>query len=94
MNYMAQYSVRIDKQGRIVIPSEVRRLLKLEPNSELLLDVRDNTIVLEPVHRDLNKVVDEWYKKMLEMKIEARGLKIEPSMWMSEEYVRRKLGID
>ena len=91
---MAQYRVRIDKQGRIVIPSEVRRLLKLEPNSELLLDVRDNTIVLEPVHRDLNKVVDEWYKKMLEMKIEARGLKIEPSMWMSEEYVRRKLGID
>jgi len=91
---MAQYRVRIDKQGRIVIPSEVRSLLKLEPNSELLLDVRDNTIVLEPVHRDLNKVVDEWYKKMLEMKIEARGLKIEPSMWMSEEYVRRKLGID
>ncbi len=91
---MAQYSVRIDKQGRIVIPSEVRRLLKLEPNSELLLDVRDNTIVLEPVHRDLSKAVDEWYKKMLEMKIEARGLKIEPSMWMSEEYVRRKLRID
>ena len=91
---MAQYRVRIDKQGRIVIPSEVRSLLKLEPNSELLLDVRDNTIVLEPVHRDLNKVVDEWYKKMLEMKIEARELEIEPSMWMSEEYVRRKLGID
>ncbi len=91
---MAQYKVKIDKQGRIVIPSEVRKILGLKSNSELLLNIKKNTIILEPIHEDIDQLVDDWYEKMLKMKIKAGGLEIKPSLWMDEEYVKRKLGID
>ena len=94
VNVMPQYRVRIDKQGRIVIPSEVRKILNLQPNTELLLNVRDKKIVLEVVEKDLEKVVDDWFKKMLEIKVEAKGFSLKPGFWMSEDYVKRKIGVD
>jgi len=94
VNNLVHYKVKIDKQGRIVIPSEVRKKLGLKPNSELILVVRDNSILIEPEETDIEKIIDEWYEYMLKMKTRARGLTIEPSKWMSDEYVKRKLGID
>ncbi|MGQ4895151.1 MAG: AbrB/MazE/SpoVT family DNA-binding domain-containing protein [Candidatus Njordarchaeia archaeon] len=91
---MEQYRVKIDKQGRIIIPSKVRKLLGLEPDSEFLLDIRNNTIILEPVRNDMDQIIDEWYEKMLNMKVRAKGLESIPSIWMSESYVKRKLGLD
>ena len=91
---MPQIRVKIDKQGRIVIPSEIRKLLRLDPNTELILNIRNGTIVLEPIRGDFDKIIDKWYDEITRMKIRARGLELKASRWVSEEYVRRKLGLD
>jgi len=94
VSYMEQYRVKMDKQGRIIIPSKVRKLLGLEPDSEFLLDIRNNTIILEPVRNNMDQIIDEWYEKMLNMKVRTKGFESIPSIWMSENYVKRKLGLD
>lgn len=60
---MVKYEVKIDMQGRIVIPSEVRKILGLKSNSELLLNIKNNAIVLEPLHEDIDQIVNDWYQK-------------------------------
>lgn len=60
---MVKYKVKIDKQGRIVIPSEVRKILGLKSNSEVLLNIKNNTIILELIHEDIDQIVDDWYEK-------------------------------
>ena len=40
--------VTVEKRGRVVIPSEVRRLLKIEEGSELELFIEGGKIVLKP----------------------------------------------
>ncbi len=40
--------IRLEKRGRIVIPSEVRRLLGLREGSILILEVRNGRILLTP----------------------------------------------
>ncbi len=92
VNIMVRYKVKVDKQGRIVIPAKIRRMLNLKPGSELILDIRNSMIILEPSRNDLDKKIDEWYQKMLDMKIKARALEIKGGKWMSDEYVRRKIG--
>lgn len=37
---------RIDELGRVVIPKEIRRNLKIRDNDELLINVSDNNVVL------------------------------------------------
>jgi len=41
-------SVTVDRSGRVVLPSEVRRRLKLRPGSRLLLTVSAQRIELTP----------------------------------------------
>ena len=43
--------VVVDERGRITIPSEVRRKLKLRKGVELLVEVEGDLIVLKPVRR-------------------------------------------
>ena len=43
--------VVVDERGRITIPSEVRRKLKLRKGVELLVEVEGDFIVLKPVRR-------------------------------------------
>ncbi len=40
--------VRVGKRGRIVIPSRVRKLLKLREGSTLIMEVRGGRILLTP----------------------------------------------
>ncbi len=43
--------VVVDERGRITIPSEVRRKLKLRKGVELVVEVEGDFIVLKPVRR-------------------------------------------
>jgi len=51
-----EYS-KIDKQGRIVIPSRIRKLIGVEGEAEVLIRVEDGRILIEPVSRNLEERV-------------------------------------
>ena len=87
------FRVSIDKFGRIVIPAQVRKKLGIKAGSELIVELRGSTIVIRPM-RDIDEVVDKWFEKMVSMKVEARHFRISGGKWLSDEYVRRKLGLD
>jgi len=42
-------TVEMDKSGRVVIPSEIRRALKMSGEQTLLIEVRKEEIVLKPL---------------------------------------------
>lgn len=39
----------IDRAGRVVIPAEIRRALRLDPGTPLRIFERDGCVVIEPV---------------------------------------------
>jgi len=43
---------RIDYRGRVYIPVEVRRNLRLKPNDELKLECEGKTIILSPSEKE------------------------------------------
>lgn len=47
----------MDKQGRIVIPKEMRRVLNLESKDKVDITMRDDCIVLRPYDKDDKCVV-------------------------------------
>jgi AbrB family looped-hinge helix DNA binding protein len=57
---------RVDQNGRIVIPAEVRRRLGVEPGDEVVLDVGPNEIRLSSHHAavgSLKRLVREGVRK-------------------------------
>ncbi|MCS7367059.1 MAG: AbrB/MazE/SpoVT family DNA-binding domain-containing protein [archaeon YNP-WB-062] len=88
-----EYS-RIDKQGRIVIPSRIRKLIGVEGEAEVLIRVEGGRIVIEPVSRNLEERVKEWVETALSMRAEPFSEEVEGAWkWMSEDYAKRKLGL-
>jgi len=86
--------VRIDRQGRLVLPSHIRKSLGLKDGGSILIRVDGSRAVLEPAFQDLSESVDEWKEATLKLKSKAFAEKIEESWkWMSREYARRKLGL-
>ena len=86
--------VRVDRQGRLVLPSHIRKSLGLKDGGSIFIRVDGSRAVLEPVFQDLSKSVDEWKEATLKLKSKAFAEKIEESWkWMSREYARRKLGL-
>ena len=47
--------VKIDRYGRILIPKEIREKLGIRGESELILTVRDNEIIIRVQNEDLDK---------------------------------------
>ncbi len=90
-----EYAVKIDKQGRLIIPSEIRKKLNLTGEKKATLKVKGNKIIIEFNDPSLEKRVENWYKKMLTSSVKAFTSKEEylDAKWMSDESVRRKLGI-
>jgi hypothetical protein len=68
-----------------------RKLVGLEDEAEVLVRVDCGRIVVEPIPRDLEEMVGEWVKTVLN--IEAEPFSEETWKWMSEEYAKRKLGL-
>jgi len=90
-----EYEVSVDRQGRIVIPAPVRKLLGLSGGGRLLLVLRDGRIELIPIDRDLEKRVNRWMELVLAIKskpFSEEGVDSEWK-WMDEKYVKRKLGL-
>ncbi len=87
---------KLDGQGRIVIPAEIRHQLKLEPDTEVELNLVGNDLVIKKVNSSLESDVRQWKEDLVRTKIPA-GITItdedEGDKWMDEDYVEKKLGL-
>ena len=87
-------SVMIDKQGRLVLPSQFREALGLKGGGEVTIRLDGSRVIIEPVSNDVRENVREW--EDLTRSLGAEAFTEEPNeswKWMSSEYARRKLGL-
>jgi len=87
--------IKIDKQGRLVIPSSVRKAMGITNETEGILRVRGRKIIIEIVKNNVKESVEKWYEEMKKMKVRAFSSKeeIPISKWMSDKYAKKKLGL-
>lgn len=86
--------LKIDKQGRIVLPANIRKAIGIKEGEELLVRFDGSRIILEPFSKDLKKSIEEWIRLVRNSKLEVFTESIEESWkWISYEYAKRKLGL-
>ncbi len=88
-----EYEVSVDRQGRMVIPAPVRKLLGLAGGGKLLLRVRNGRVELTPVEASLEERVNKWKEEALATRAEPFTEEAEGWKWVSREYAERKLGL-
>ena len=92
--------VHVDKQGRLVLPSSIRKNLGLSAGGEVSLKVSgSNVIIALKQNRDVEKKAASWLELALSTRAQifsdektSRAEK-ESWKWMSRDYARRKLGL-
>ncbi len=87
-------AIKVDRQGRLVLPSHVRKAFGIKDGGELTIRLDGSSVILEPVQVDVRKRVQEWEE--LSRSLKAEIFTEEPSeswKWMSREYARRKMGL-
>jgi AbrB family looped-hinge helix DNA binding protein len=88
-------TIKVDKQGRLVLPAGVRDRLRLgKSGGTVSIRLDGSRVVLQPVSEELEKRVEEWRGMVMALQVmpfaEDAG---ESWKWMSPEYARRKLGL-
>jgi AbrB family looped-hinge helix DNA binding protein len=87
---------KIDQQGRISIPSEIRKLLKLEPNMDLEITIIRNELIIKISRPDLKAQVEKWMEDLINTSI-TPGISTETDnenkKWMDNDYIEKKLGL-
>ena len=94
--YMVKYMEysKIDKHGRVAIPSRIRKLVGVEGETEVQIRVEGRRIIIEPISKDVEARVREWVEEVLNMNIKPSQEEIEESWkWVSREYAEKKLGL-
>ncbi|MFX0065726.1 MAG: AbrB/MazE/SpoVT family DNA-binding domain-containing protein [Candidatus Hermodarchaeota archaeon] len=91
---MAQ-TIKIDKQGRIVIPANIRRQLSITEDTLLEISLIANQVIIRKKTGEDKETISQWKQKIENMSIEAfkEDIDEEKTKWYSEEYVRNKLGL-
>jgi len=87
--------LKVDKQGRLILPSSLRERLGLRRNGGTVSVRLDGTrVILQPISEDLERTVREWRDMVMALHVEPFTEPAEQSWkWMSLEYARRKLGL-
>ena len=86
--------VRIDRQGRMVIPASMRAVLGIMDECKALVRLDGHRLIVEVVDEHLEHHVAEWRDLALALHAEAFTEEVEESWgWMSRGYAERKLGI-
>ena len=90
------HTTKLDKQGRLIIPAKIRKKLSLSEDSLLEIEILGNQLIIKKIQSITNENLDEWEQNLTGMNIqifsELSELK-ESEKWMSEEYVKNKIGI-
>ena len=87
--------IRIDKQGRLVLPASIREHLGLKNGGNVSVRLDGFRVVIEPVFENLEESVKTWRETTLMLHAKPFTEDVPESWkWMSREYARRKLGID
>jgi AbrB family looped-hinge helix DNA binding protein len=86
------YVLKVDKQGRVVLPIEVRRKLGVLRGGSLVLKKTDNRIFID-AGGDLEESVRRWKERIKSFDVDAKTFEPGESKWLSEDWARRKLGI-
>ena len=88
-----EYIVRVDGEGRIELPANIREKLKLKEGGRVIVKLDGSRVVISPISQKLEEKVQEWRKLVLSLHPPPFTEKVENSWkWMSSEYAKRKLG--
>jgi len=86
--------VKVDRYGRIVLPKEVRERLGIHENTELILDVKDDEIVIRVQREDLEKRVDKLIEFLRNNAPKAFVSDVEEDeKWITRKYGLEKIGL-
>ena len=86
--------VRVDKYGRIVLPKEIREMLGIHENSELMLNVREDEIVIRVQRGNLEKKVDDLIEFLKNNAPKAFVSEVEEDeKWLTRKYSLEKIGL-
>jgi len=87
--------LKVDRQGRLVLPSHLRERLRLGgKGGTVSVRLDGSRIVIEPIMEDLEERVKEWRDMALTLRAEPFTEETEESWkWISLEYAKRKLGL-
>jgi AbrB family looped-hinge helix DNA binding protein len=86
--------VVIDRQGRLVIPAEIREKIGMKNGGRVSVRLDGSKVIIEPVFEDLEERVQRWREFVMGLSLEPFKEDVSESWkWMSHEYARRKLGL-
>lgn len=86
--------MNVDKQGRVVIPASLRKLLGISKGGKAAVRYRNGRLELIPVNADLKRRVDRWVEVAMKINPKPFSEEIEESWkWIDRKYAERKLGI-
>lgn len=86
--------VRVDRQGRLVLPAFIRKSVGLKDGGKVSVRLDGFRVIIEPVFTDLEKSVKSWRESTLKLHVTPFTEDVQESWkWMSRDYARRKLGI-
>lgn len=91
---LVEETVNIDKQGRLVVPANLRETLGIKEGGQVTIRLDGKKIVIEPISEDLDRQVREWAAEAMN---QSTPINVEDSQetwkWMSSEFARKKLGL-
>ncbi|MCS7384807.1 MAG: division/cell wall cluster transcriptional repressor MraZ [archaeon GB-1867-097] len=89
-----EYVVNVDKQGRMVIPASLRKLLGISKGGKATIRYRNGRLELMPINVDLKRRVEKWVEVAVKTNPKPFSEEIEESWkWIDRKYAERKLGI-
>jgi AbrB family looped-hinge helix DNA binding protein len=94
-------TVKVDKQGRMVLPSRLRESLGVKKGGRVSIRLEGSKAVIEPrTKENIEERIKNWVKITLDTKAQVfternheKNMKRTGWKWMSLEYARRKLGL-
>jgi len=87
-----EYVLKVDRQGRVILPVELRRVLGVKNGGSIIIRKKNNRIYID-AGRELEGEVKRWKEKIKRIKIEVEQIGRTESRWVSEDWSKRKLGI-